>query len=881
MAAQTPRVLIYQEIENQTTTTPEPVMNSLIAGPAYHLRDYPADSASIGIPAYGTLVGDNDAASLLGATGIPATGADAIVVASPPDNVVGALLDTASVILYMEDALAIITKGTGGTFGNAAPDENLFTVTGATFNASGVRPGDRLVVTDPAGPTTVLKTVAEVGGFNGSTLLATQLRTQSNYGAAGTDINGDAYTGAALTGLTYRIERALADGEVLSDSYYTITGNSVTIKGGAKVLADFDGDSTDTLYTLSYAKLFMEYRSLRQDLASVQLITSANIDTVLGRKDTRNPLRVAVGMALTNSGGARIQAFGVLKDNLNGAEDIADGYATMLGLLASQTDVYAISPLTFNQTVIGQVRDHCNTYSAPERSRFRVCIAGWGPLPANETIGTASITGTSESVAADAISVMTCAGFDLVADGVRAGDTFVVCDDAASSSRIGEYAVSRVYDSKRLASAGLASTTADTDDILFWIYRGTDGTVNRRLTGVSITAAGSTFDVPAGTGTDEDIGRVARLVGAAAGTNATSSPNSSAEFLIISRSTDTYTVQGSFNANETVIVDIVDTLDSAVSSVSATNRKAFRRLLDNAATFVTNGVVASDVLEVPIPAGSALADFDDVYSAVINSVDSENRITLVAGEDIPTTTPASEQTDIGYRVRRSLDIPEQAESLARITSGTGSYEDKRLVLVWPDEATLDGITNTKTGVQGREPGYYLAAGVAGMMAGLPPHQGLTNRAIVGVTEVFHSTRYFSEEDLETISNSGFFVFAQEKSNTAPYCLHQLTTDTSALQAQELSIVRSVDFISKFLKDLVSPFIGPYNVTPKTLELIAEAVRSGIEQLRSKPLPRIGAVLTDGSLISISVLSGAADHVELFLDLDVPGPLNRISAHLIV
>lgn len=879
MTAVKPQVLVYQELATTSGESPTPILNSLIAGPCYHLRDYPADRSLIALPAYGTRTGDNSASSLLGVAEIPATGDDALVVASPPDNAVGAMLDHASVAIYMENALAIITKGSGAGVG-AAPDENLVTVAGETFAAKGVRPGDRIVLTDPAGPTSVLKVVAEVGGFGGSTLLATQLRLQSNYTAAGTDINGDAYTGAATTSLLYRVERALADGEELSSSYYTLSGNSLTVLGGALVLQDFDGDLTSASYTLSYAELYMEYRSLRQDLADVQVITSANIDTLLGRKDTRNPLHVGATLALSNSGSVRVQAFGVTGDNLNGASDLSTAYGTMLGLLASRSDIHAITPLTHDSTVIGLVKDHCNTYSAPEKSKFRVCIAGWGPLATERTIGTPGTTGTSESVAADTVSVLTSTAFNLVEDTVRAGDVITICNDAAGVSRLGSYTISRVFDAKRLASSDLAGTTADTEAIKFWIFRGSTGTVSRRLTAVSLTDTQSTFAVPASTGTDADIGRVARLVGAAPG-NATGSPNSSAEYLIISRSTDTYTVEGTFGATESVTVDIVDTLDSAVAAIDATNRKAFRRLLDNSATFVTNGATAGSTLEVPIPAGVSLATFDSVYSGVIDSVDSENRVTLVAGEDIPTMDPAASQATIGYRIRKSLSIPDQAANLTNIVDGVGSFEERRLVLVWPDEALLAGILNAKTGVQGREPGYYLAAAVAGMCAGVPPHQGLTRRPLNGVTTLYNSTRYFSEEDLELISNSGFYLLVQETDTSLPYSLHQLTTDTSSVNAQELSIVRSLDYISKFLKDLVETYIGQYNVNAQTLELIAETVRNGIEQLRSDVRPKIGAVLIDGTLTSISVLAGASDRVELFLDLDIPGPLNRIGLHLIV
>lgn len=872
MTAQRPSVLVYQEESTQTIVETTPTLNSLIAGPAYHIQDYPADRASTLLAAYGTLTGDSDATLLMGVVGIPATNSDAIIAGDAPNNVLGALLDSASFTAYLENAVAIVVTGDAGVFSTTAPDENLFTDAGATFVTDGVVPGDRFVSTDPAGPYTVLKTVLSV-------VSETELRTQSNYTTAGTDINGVAYTGAATTGLNWRVERSLADGTEVPSAYVELDGNEITVLGGVQILVDFDADGTPEAHTLSYGDVYAEYRSLRQDLAVLKEINEANLVSVLGPVDERNPLAAGVRTALNNSGGNTIQAWGITGDDLNGTSDIVTAYGEMLLQLESRRDIYAITPMTTDPTVLNNVTAHCVEYSTPERARFRKMIGGWGPLVTVKTIGTSSITATTEQVAADDISVLSVVSGTFDTANVSSGDTLAIVEDSFGTTRVGTYALEGRYDETRLQSAALSTTTAGTGDIKYWIFKGSTGTTLRTVA-TTLTDTESTFSVPAGTGTDDDVGRVVRLIGPAAG-NTNGSALGNDDYLIVSRATDVYTVLGTWGATESIDVSIIDVRTSSVAAVEAVNRKAFRQILDPNATFITNGAVVSDIVEVPTPAVAEGTDFDSVYSAAVSAVSSETRLVLATGTDLPTVAPgATAQTDMGYRVRRSLDRAGQRDDLIAVVNGTGSYENKKMTLVPPTESLLSSIVNGKTGVQSRQPSYYLACATAGLNAGQPPHQGFTNLPINGIDEIFYSSRYFSEDDIESISNAGWYMYIQPTVSAAPFCMHQLTTDTSSVLNQELSMVRNYDYVSLFFYDILKKFIGRYNVTTGTLELLRESLQNGIEQLRSNPLPRIGASLNDGTIDSLAILGGTIDRVEVYMDLDMPAPLNQVGLHLI-
>lgn len=883
MAIQTPLVQVFQQLTSSVVTADEPTLQSLIAGPAYHIQDYPLDADNISIGTYGTLTGANAPLSLLKVDGVPATGADAVVVPTPPNNVVGALLDHASVTIYASDVRVLVVNSDADGAFSASPNDNVFMATGATFGAAGVRPGDRLVATDPASNITVDRTVLEVGGIQGSTLTVDTLTVTSNYAAAGTDISGVAYTGAALTGLDWRIERSIDDAIEISASYVVLDDNELTIEGGVTHLMDITEDGVDDIVTVVYGELYMEYCALRQDLALVKQVDDNTVDDVLGRQDERNPLRVAAGLALANSGGFPVYVFGVVGDDLNGVADTVSAYDTMYELLEPQEDVFAIAPMTSNTSVVSAGLAHVNEFSSPAKSKFRILLAGQGTIPTTKSIGSSSLTGESEQVVGDAPDVLVSASFDLVSSGVRANDALYITADTAGTSRVGVHSIENVHDSSRLRSASVGAVGAsETGDIAYWVFRGATGTVSRATTGTVDSGSANAIELPAGLGDTGDIGKVIRLIqkvsDSSAPTDDAASPTSDNYYLVTGVSSDTYTViGGAWSATaEALQIEIVDTLESSgAAAVTAVHRAPFRQLLDNSASFVSAGAVVSDFLQLASPAVSEGADFSGtLYSATIEAVVSNARLRLSVSTDIPTTNNVTGQTDIGYRVQRALDRPGQVEELEAIVGVTG-YNEKRLFLMMPDALTLSDVTNAKTGVKSRTPGHYLAAVVAGMSAGLPPQQGLTNLSIVGVDEIHNSSRYFTQDQLESISNAGYFLFVQPTTVNPPYILHQVSTDTSSLLNSEFSMIRSYDYVSRFFKKIVDEFIGKYNINADTLDLLRGSIENGIDTLRSDKLPKIGAPLTDATIVTLEQVEGQADQVELVLDADLPTPLNRV------
>lgn len=349
----------------------------------------------------------------------------------------------------------------------------------------------------------------------------------------------------------------------------------------------------------------------------------------------------------------------------------------------------------------------------------------------------------------------------------------------------------------------------------------------------------------------------------------------------------------------------VTPVSGSCTATVALNDDLFNRLEDGSATFLTAGVLPGDTIEIPLdPNNYGPAAFDGrLLSYRVSTVQNENRLLIANGVDdtgalakelphffardvqdryIDNTTPNAQN----YRIIRALSLEDQLLALVTIAQ---SVRSKRLTMMWPDQVEVsdlrDGslaraVPSTRT-LAGLQPSYYLACAVGGVIAGIPPQAGLTNGSFVGFTKLVHAQGYFSEPQLSRLSDGGLFVCIQRTPGALPECIHQLTTDPTAIETGELSVVKNVDFISMFFQDLLESFIGQYNVLPETVNEIARAVGDGAEQLKSRRVARFGPPLLEGSITSIGVSEFSADRIELFFNGKVPRPLNTVAFHLVV
>jgi hypothetical protein len=633
-------------------------------------------------------------------------------------------------------------------------------------------------------------------------------------------LNSETPAGFSAAGVKFRVERAVAESEI-DAGFYTFVPATNSIQVDA--LATIPVGSSEKL--IVSAELFVAYRSLRLDLQDVQTLGSVNeIEGQLGRIDSRNPLAVGVSVALQNTN-TTVQYFGVESDDI-------DGFTSMKNAIGGRKDIYAVVPLSSDILVLAMLKaefvsladpDYALTNGVPQK--FRVAIGSSAELPTTKTVIDVNTDGKTEVNAALSAPTTThtlnIPGVGLVVANVQPGDTLTISLDAAGVTRDGDYVVAQV----------LSATSLELDT-----------------------------ELPGG-------------------------------------------VQ---SGNATIVIKVgataVDRLASAaiVALGTVADSKLFLDLYDANGTFVDSGIIPTDLVEMPVnPTQSSFTDKSTFEVALVVSnqrlriVNNGRNTSLVANElphgvsrNSPATVVPTTAT-LAYRITRTLDKTGQVTELIAVTQSLAS---RRVVNVWPDLCDVGGLVDgslprnpaTPTTAQpaASQPGYYLACAVGGMTAGLPSHQGFTNLGIAGITKIYNANTYFSDKQITDISNGGWFVFQQDTPQALPYVVHQLTTDTATLQSGEFSMVKNFDFVSLFFADIVDDFIGTWNINTETLGFVSASVAGGIDNLKLRRRPRIGAPIIEGTITSISVSTSSADRLEMFVEVTFPAPLNVVALHLV-
>lgn len=637
-------------------------------------------------------------------------------------------------------------------------------------------------------------------------------------------LNNETPATFADSGVKFRIQRTVGVAE-LDSSFLTLgAGNAFTVNGGATLPVG----GSDLLVIA--ADIYTAYRALRTDLQDVQTVNSVSeITGKLGKIDARNPLAVGVSVALQNTN-TPIQAFGI------GTNDIT-GYTAMKDAIEGRSDVYAVVPLSTDVSVLTMLKasflnladpDYALTNGVPQK--FRVAIGATSELPLYKTVIDEQNDGKTETFGSAPTTYHTLdlstsvPAVNFITSNVQPGDTLNITVDAAGTTRVGSYVVSQVLSAKKLE-------------------------VEAAIPG-AVQTSNATLNIKVG------ATAVNRIASAA------------------------YT-------------DVATAQDAAL----------YLDLYDANGSFVDDGVMADDLVEMPRDpglSGSAAFASSDVFTVAtvisnqrLRIVDNGRNTSLVANElphGVSRTDPSvlvSTSAILTYRIKRTLDKDGQVTELISVPQ---SIKSRRVVNVWPNRCDVTDLvdgslprasltTTTKTAAV-TQPGYYLACAVGGMTAGLPSHQGFTNLGIAGIKKLYNSNTYFSDKQISSLSNAGWFLFQQDTPQSLPYVVHQLTTDVESLQSGEFSMVKNFDFVSLFFVDILDQYIGVWNVNQETLGFIRAAVLGGVDNLTLRRRPRIGAPIISGALTKIEVSPSSADRVELYLTVQFPAPLNTIALHIV-
>ena len=172
------------------------------------------------------------------------------------------------------------------------------------------------------------------------------------------------------------------------------------------------------------------------------------------------------------------------------------------------------------------------------------------------------------------------------------------------------------------------------------------------------------------------------------------------------------------------------------------------------------------------------------------------------------------------------------------------------------------------------PGYYLAAAAAGMVSGNTPEQGFTNVPISGnISKLKYAGDFFSEANLNTVASGGNYIMWQSSLSAPVSSRHQMSTNVSGVELQELSITKSIDYTAKFVRSALVPYIGRYNITEAFLSMVRTILNGQATFLR-----REGHV-SDLKVLKVEQDDVAKDRVLVELNILVLYPVNYIKIQL--
>lgn len=213
--------------------------------------------------------------------------------------------------------------------------------------------------------------VASVGGDDENQLVLTS--TLKGY-ASKIEVISDSDTTLSSTLLGFGSGNRIAtgSGRPNPDFYLDISGN-VNL-GGEVLRSQITGDP----FSPGTSDVYIQYRGLRKDVSAIasspallRISNVADLQTVLSPIRADNPLALGFFFMMINA--PNIECTGLGIDEISGEEPYGtpEAYARVTDFLESE-EVYAIAPLTHNETVAQIFKAHIESMSAPDQKGERI-----------------------------------------------------------------------------------------------------------------------------------------------------------------------------------------------------------------------------------------------------------------------------------------------------------------------------------------------------------------------------------------------------------------------------------------------------------------------------------------------------------------------------
>ena len=305
-------------------------------------------------------------------------------------------------------------------------------------------------------------------------------------------------------------------------------------------------------------------------------------------------------------------------------------------------------------------------------------------------------------------------------------------------------------------------------------------------------------------------------------------------------------------------LDTFKTWYATISDKAVTIVKSSTDASGNNDTKFMSTLVAGDEIEISIN--------NSWKTYTIQTIDNNNTVTI----DSPVSNNANNTYEIKiYHPYTRAEIP------SVIASTSKKFDSRRMINVFPDHFTTDGVKMT---------GEFAACAVAGLISSTEPQQPITNMSVKGIGDIPLTYSDYSKSELDEIAAGGTLIVAQDFYADKVYVRHQITTAYSQdnLNAAELSITKNVDNISYKIADLFRPYYGQYNITNNLLLKFQNLLTTLINRLGSsvsKYGPQLILANTNINYVKQDTL--LKDHVDISVTLGVPYPCNNIEIVLTV
>ncbi|PIP25662.1 MAG: hypothetical protein COX32_02310 [Candidatus Moranbacteria bacterium CG23_combo_of_CG06-09_8_20_14_all_41_28] len=193
------------------------------------------------------------------------------------------------------------------------------------------------------------------------------------------------------------------------------------------------------------ADVHVGYRALRTDLSAsvMDVANTADIQGTFGDISDANPLALAIQLAKANTT-TRVRFIAIESDDLIGYQKAFD--------LAEGQRLYALVPLTQDQSIIAALKNHAQQMSLPETANWRIALVNTA-IPTDVNVGPFSSGFLNANSGNNAIAVsagkyiLTASNATFLSDGVTPGDITHVYNGV---TLLGSYTVLEVVSNQQV-----------------------------------------------------------------------------------------------------------------------------------------------------------------------------------------------------------------------------------------------------------------------------------------------------------------------------------------------------------------------------------------------------------------------------------------------